>query len=105
MKQEYIDLDIVKNLITNRFELEVNGFTAFIDFKESGSVIKLIHTETAPELAGLGVAKALILKTLKYIEQNNFTLMPICPLVFAYIKKNSEWKRIVDANFVGIENL
>jgi len=46
-------------------------------------------------LAGCGVATALIEKTLAYIEENKYTLVPLCPLVFAYIKRHPEWVRVV----------
>lgn len=103
MKEELIALQVVKNDETKRFELTVDGFTAFIDFKERGQIIKLIHTESPAELAGRGVATALIEKTLVYLEVNNFALVPLCPLVFAYIKKHPEWKRIVDNSFHGFD--
>lgn len=104
MKEEYKDLNVVKNDEAKRFELNVDGFTAFIDFKEKDNVIKLIHTESPPELAGRGVATALIEKTLVYLEEKNYKLIPLCPLVFAYIKRHLEWKRIVDASFNGFNN-
>jgi predicted GNAT family acetyltransferase len=49
-----------------------------------------------PILEGKGVATAIIEKTLNYIEQNNLRLIPLCPMVVAYIKRHPEWKRIVD---------
>ncbi len=105
MKEEFVNLNVVKNEINNRFELNVDGHIAFIDYKQKDQLIKLIHTESPEALAGRGAATALIEKTLHYLEQNNHTLYPLCPLVFAYIKKHPEWKRIVDPNFNGIENL
>lgn len=105
MKEEFLNLNVVKNQDQNRFELHVDGHIAFIDYKQKELAIKLIHTESPQALAGRGAATALIEKTLHYLEQNNHTLYPLCPLVFAYIKKHPEWKRIVDPNFNGIENL
>jgi len=105
MKEEYKDLNVVKNDEAKRFELTIDSHVAFIDFTQKGTdVIKLIHTEVPEELAGRGVATALIEKTLVYLEENNYKLIPLCPLVFAYIKKNLEWKRIVDVSFNGFQN-
>ena len=105
MKEAYISLQVVKNDATHRFELTVDGYIAFIDFIQRGNIIRLIHTESPPELAGKGAATALIEKTLHYIEDHDFFLTPLCPLVFAYIKKNPEWKRIVDPGFKGFDTL
>jgi predicted GNAT family acetyltransferase len=95
MKPEYENLQVIKNEDAKRFELTVDGYTAFIDYKERNGVITLIHTESPEELAGRGVATALIEKTLAYLENNEITLVPLCPLVVAYIKRHPEWVRIV----------
>lgn len=34
MKEEYINLELVKNETSHRFEMTVEGYTAFIDYKE-----------------------------------------------------------------------
>lgn len=104
MKEEYHELPLYKNNEKQRFELEVDGFMSFIDFQEDDQIIKLIHTESPEELSGRGVAKALVEKTLNYLEENAYQLVPLCPYVFAYIKRHTEWKRIVTADFTGFEN-
>lgn len=105
MNEELKNLEVVKNDATNRFELTVDGFIAFIDFKQVDKLIKLIHTEVPEELGGRGVAAALVEKTLVYLETNNFTLYPYCPYVYAYIKKHPEWKRVVDSTFPKYDEL
>jgi len=103
MKPEFENIPLYKNEENHRFEIIFEGHKAFIDYKERPGKITLIHTEVEPELEGKGAATAVIEKTLEYIEQHNYKLVPLCPLVFAYIKRHSEWKRIVDENFKGFE--
>ncbi|ESU25291.1 acetyltransferase [Flavobacterium limnosediminis JC2902] len=103
MKPEYLEIPLVKNEELLQFEITVEGHKAFIVYKERPHTITLIHTETEPELEGKGTATAVIEKTLAYVEENNFKLIPLCPLVFAYIKRHPEWKRIVDENFKGFD--
>lgn len=105
MNEELIPLQVVKNEKTVRFELNVDGFIAFIDYKQDDTVIKLIHTEVPDELGGRGVAAALVEKTLVYLEEHGNVLFPYCPYVFAYIKKHPVWKRIVDPNFSKYDEL
>ncbi|MFV0140509.1 N-acetyltransferase [Empedobacter falsenii] len=105
MNEELIPLQVVKNEKTVRFELNVDGFIAFIDYKQDDNVIKLIHTEVPDELGGRGVAAALVEKTLAYLEEHGNVLFPYCPYVFAYIKKYPVWKRIVDPNFSKYDEL
>lgn len=105
MKEEFVTLEVNKNADTKRFELVVDGYTAFIDYAEEGKAIQLIHTESPEELAGRGVATALIEKSLMYIEDNGYELFPLCPLVYAYIKRHPEWKRIVSKTFAAYDKL
>lgn len=95
-------IEVLKNEASHRFELHVEGYTAFIDYKEKVDSIYLIHTESPKELAGRGVATALIEKTLAYLEKHQYRLVPLCPLVVAYIKRHKEWTRIVREDYLRI---
>jgi predicted GNAT family acetyltransferase len=101
MKDEYKNLKLVKNETAHKFEMNVDGNTAIVEYKEFPGKIALIHTEVPPILEGKGVATAIIEKSLNYIEQNNLKLIPLCPMVVAYIKRHPEWKRIVDQSVQG----
>lgn len=105
MKSEYLDIPLVKNDERKRFEINIDGHYAFINFGESENEIALVHTEADPALAGKGAAAAVVKKTLEYIENSDKTLMPYCPYVFAYIKRHPEWKRIVNKSFPGYDKL
>lgn len=102
MKDEFLDLPLVKNQDNLRFELEVDGYIAFIEYEEADNIIKLIHTESPEALAGRGAATALIEKTLVYLEENKYQLVPLCPLVFAYVKRHPEWKRLVPNKYLRL---
>ena len=78
-----------------QFEIEVDGDTALIAYKERGNVIYLIHTETPPELEGKGIASALTEKTLQYLDKHHLQLVPICPFVQSYLEKHPHWNRLV----------
>jgi predicted GNAT family acetyltransferase len=96
MKEEYKHLDLLKNETENRFEMTVEGNTAIIEYKQYPGKIALLHTEVPPELEGKGAATAIIEKTLDYIEKQNFKLIPLCPMVVAYLKRHPDWNRITD---------
>lgn len=81
----------VVSIPKNRFELNVNGQVAFIDFIEAKeSKIFLTHTEVPKSLEGEGVGSALVSKVLDYIRTNNLQLAPLCPFVASYIKRHPE---------------
>lgn len=95
MKEEYLALPLVVNEAAHRFELTIDGQLAVIVFRKHDEVITLEHTEVEPALEGKGAATAIIEKTLDYIEQRGFRLVPLCPFVVAYLKRHPEWKRIL----------
>lgn len=105
MKEQFEPIPVVKNEEKSRFELDVDGHIAFIDYKETPSNVALIHTEAPEELAGTGAAAALVEKTLVYVQESGKKLLPYCPYVFAFIKKHPEWKALVAPHFPGYDKL
>lgn len=105
MKTEFESVPLVKNESKKRFEIEIDGHFAFINYGETENQIALVHTEAEPELAGTGAAAAVVEKTLEYIRESSKKLLPFCPYVFAFIRKNPEWKAIVDDKFVSYDKL
>jgi len=103
MKPEYTVIPLVKNDAEKQYQLTIDGYTAFIQFNETPHHITLVHTEVPPELEGKGAGTAIVEKTLEAIEQGGKTLVPLCPFVFAYIKRHPDWKRIVDPGFKGFD--
>jgi predicted GNAT family acetyltransferase len=95
MQEQYKDIPLVNNNALQRFELEVDGYTAFIEYKASGKQMILIHTEVPSELEGKGVGTAIVEKTLEYIENNQLKLVPLCPFVITYLKRHPDWNRLL----------
>ncbi len=79
----------------HQFEIMVDGYKAFINYKQGGKRMYLIHTEVPSEIEGKGVATMLVEKTLKYINENQLQLVPLCGFVQSFIEKHPEWKHLV----------
>lgn len=105
MKPELENLPLLKNDAEKHFELEVEGYKAFIQFAKLSDRIALVHTEVPHELEGKGVGTAIVEKTLNYIKDSGKKLMPYCPFVFAYIKRHPEWKELVSEKFPNYDQL
>ncbi len=102
MKEIYKEIPLIKNTEDHRFEITIGDHQSYIEYRESGDKITLIHTETDPEIEGKGAGSAVVEKTLVYIEQNHFKLIPLCSFVVTYVQRHPEWKRIVAD---GVKNL
>jgi uncharacterized protein len=91
-----IDSPLVLNEAKKRFELEVEGKTAFIEYiLTNDNSMFLTHTEVPAALEGKGVGSAIVSKTLEYIKEKGYTLAPLCPFVAAYVKRHPDWKSIL----------
>ena len=93
-----MDVEVKDNPARHRFEATVEGKTAFIEYKLLPGVMKVLHTEVPKELEGRGLAGTMTRFALKHIEEHNLQLMPLCPYMRAFLKKNPEYQRLVKQN-------
>lgn len=92
---QYQDIPLINNEVIHNFELILDGYRSFIDYKQKGNKVFLIHTEVAPELKGKGVAEAIVEKTFRYLEERQLKMVPLCVYVGIYLKRHPEWNRLI----------
>lgn len=80
----------------NRFELEIEGKIAFIEFdKIEPNILDLVHTEVPEELGGKGVGSKLVEGALNYCKENGLLVIPSCSFVKNYMDKHDEWNDLI----------
>lgn len=79
----------------NRFEAQLDGQTAVLEYMKVGDSLILSHTEVPEVLEGRGIGSALAKAALEYVRDNELTAAPLCPFVRAYIQRHSEYKELV----------
>lgn len=93
MEKEY---RFVHNEGQKQFEIHIDGFVSKIEYTLSNdNVYSLTHTKVPTELEGQGVGKALVERTLLYIQQQDGKVLPFCPFISVYIKRHPEWAGLV----------
>jgi len=88
-------MSVVDNPAKNRFEYEVEGRTAFVDYRRSPGVVALTHAEVPTELEGRGVGSFLVRGTLDLIRATGDKVVPACSFVAAFIRRNPEYQDLV----------
>ena len=84
--------DVVRdNPIRHRFELEVEGDTAFANYRRDGAVLTIMHTEVPKRLEGRGIGSRLVAGVLGLARAQGLAVVPRCPFVAAYIKRHPEY--------------
>lgn len=87
--------NLVNNVHDNRFEFNIDGEVAFINYLRQRDVYYLIHTQVPETMQGRGIAAALVEKTFKFMEEGGFKMMPYCPYVQSYLERHPGWEKLV----------
>jgi uncharacterized protein len=85
------DIPVRDNPAQNRFETEIEGHTAFVDYKRHGDTIWFTHTEVPKALEGRGVGSALAKHVLDYAMTNSLHVVASCPFIAEYIESHPEY--------------
>lgn len=93
-----IDLahQIAQNVAENRFELKLDGHIAVLEYIERRSKIIFTHTGVPPEHKGRGVGAALAQHALEYAREKRLSVIPLCPFVAAYMRRNPQYLDLLD---------
>lgn len=87
-------VEVVK--LADRFSISVDGIEAALTryADHSGSRI-FYHTETRNEFSGRGLATALIRQALDQTREEDLRIVPVCPMVAAFVAEHPDYLSIV----------
>ncbi len=83
--------DVRDNTDRHHFELEVDGHVAFSEYRRSGDLLTVMHTEVPKELGGRGIGSALVRGLLDLARAQRLKVKPLCSFVAGYIDKHPEY--------------
>jgi len=84
------------NIANSRFELELEGGLAFIDYRRVGRTLWLNHAEVPLALGGRGVGSTLVRQALELIRSRGERLVPACSFVAWFIREHPEYADLRD---------
>ena len=87
--------EVRDNKDLHRFELAVDGRTAFTQYSLAPGKITLMHTEVPKELEGHGIGSELVRGELEFVRAQGLKVVARCPFVAAYIKKHPEFQDLL----------
>lgn len=86
---------VTNNEQQSRYELEVDGGTAVLQYMERDGALYLTHTEVPPELEGQGIGGRIVKHALDDARGRGMKVAPWCPFVRAYVDRHPEYKELV----------
>jgi predicted GNAT family acetyltransferase len=72
----------------HRFELSVNGQTAFLVYDRTPDSLVLVHTEVPPALRGQHLGDVLVKAALAAARAESLRVIAECPFAKAYLRKH-----------------
>ena len=80
----------------SRFELEIDGATAFAEYRLAGKRIILTHTEVPEALSGRGVGSRLAKGVFEAIRDRGLKAEPLCEFMAGWVAKHREFASVLD---------
>ena len=94
-----MEIPITNNTKLSRFETEIGGEFAYVDYRFYKDDIALMHT-FVPEIArGKNISSVLAKFALEYVKEQNLKLMVYCPVIAKYIKLHPEYEPLIDKQY------
>ena len=87
------------NEAEERYEAEINGQLAVIEYERTGDRIIFLHTEVPEALEGHGVAAKMARVALEDARARRLAVIPLCPYVASYIRRHPEYRALVPPDF------
>ncbi|MFN8399650.1 MAG: GNAT family N-acetyltransferase [Anaerolineales bacterium] len=84
-------LEVVHNQAENRFEIQLDGQLAKLDYMENGDSIVMTHVGVPIEFRGHGIAAIITKAGLDYAKSKSLRVIPMCSYVAAYLRRNPQY--------------
>src|SRR5262249_62080176 len=81
-------LSVPANARRCRFELPLEGQTAFLAYERTSDALTLIHTEVPPPLRGRHLGEALVEAALRAARSAGLRVVMVCPFARAYQRRH-----------------
>jgi predicted GNAT family acetyltransferase len=87
---ESMAMQVTDNPDHHRFELALDGHTAFASYRRDGDLLLVYHTEVPREFEGRGIGSALVKGMLEIAREQGLKVKPSCSFVAAYMRRHPE---------------
>jgi uncharacterized protein len=83
---------VTDNTAQSRFELNVDGHVAYLEYERTADTLTLLHTEVPVEIRGRHVADRLVEAALAIGRSEGRRIIVVCPFARAYLRRHRQPK-------------
>jgi uncharacterized protein len=83
------------NAARSRYELDLEGGTAFAVYRISPGVVTIVHSEVPAALRGGGVGSTFVRQVLEEMRRQGLKVVPQCGFVRAFMSRNPEFNDLL----------
>ena len=93
------NLEVQHNKEAMRFEVNLGGEFAFVEYRYYKGDIAFMHTVVPEAFEGKGIGKKLASAALAFAAAEKRKIMLYCPFVSKYVKEHPEYHSLVDKQY------
>ena len=87
--------DVRDNPARSRFELDIDGATAFATYRRDGEVLAITHTEVPSSLRERGIGSRLVEGLMQDVRARQLKVRPLCGFARRVIAQHPEFQDLV----------
>lgn len=84
------EIDVIHNPDKRRFEVNIDAYTAELNYYLTDGSIIFTHTGVPSALEGRGIGSLLVKTGLQYAKENHLKVQSLCWFVDKYIRRHPE---------------
>lgn len=81
-------MEFLDNTAKSRFEHHVDDAIVFANYRQQGKTLYIDYVEAPPKLRGTGAAGRLMSKIVKYADDNDQEIVPICGYAASWLSRH-----------------
>lgn len=93
------DAAVRQNTADDRFESDVDGGVAFVEYIIDGDEITFTHTEVPKEAEGKGAAGKLVAEAMAFARAEKLRVIPQCAYVASWLQRHPEYDDVLHPEY------
>jgi predicted GNAT family acetyltransferase len=87
--------EVADNQAWHRYEMDVDGSVAFVEYRRDGDRLVLLHTEVPDALSGRGIGSMIARAVLDSARSSGELVVPRCEFIAGFIVRHPEYRNLV----------